>query len=188
MALGLVYSQKRHPAALPTVLRLAEERLAVDGLRGTREIPLRSVRSARLTYEERGLGARGCKTTLTLEDGKRLSFTSTTWRGLVEVRPQPAEYNAFVAGLLPAIARANPRAVFLAGKPAWLWGLTVAAGAVVVAAAIVAGWWGYRDGSREVALLGAATLVVAAWQMEPMVRRNRPRRFAPDSPPADLLA
>jgi hypothetical protein len=42
-------------------------------------------------------------------------------------------------------------------------------------------------GSTSVALLGALFALVGVWQIEPMVRLNKPRPFRPEAPPPELL-
>jgi hypothetical protein len=48
-------------------------------------------------------------------------------------------------------------------------------------------WRAFQLGSTSVALLGGLFAVVGVWQIEPMVRLNKPRTFRPEAPPPELL-
>jgi hypothetical protein len=122
-----------------------------------------------------------------MQDGKAFTFTSLNWRSFIEAQELKGEYRAFTQALCAAIAAANPAARFIAGKPRWLWLATV-----VVAAASLLGmayliWQALLMGSQGVALIGALLALVGIWQIEPMVRLNKPRTFRPEAVPGDLM-
>jgi hypothetical protein len=48
-------------------------------------------------------------------------------------------------------------------------------------------WHAVQRGFTDVALLGGLFAAIGVWQIEPMVRLNKPRAFSPESPPPDLL-
>ncbi len=48
-------------------------------------------------------------------------------------------------------------------------------------------WRAFQTGAMNIAVLGALFALVGIWQIEPMVRLNKPRSFDPASPPPELL-
>ncbi len=48
-------------------------------------------------------------------------------------------------------------------------------------------WRAVDSGAIPAALFAAAVGAAGIWQLEPMVRLNRPRRFTPETMPQDLL-
>jgi hypothetical protein len=97
------------------------------------------------------------------------------------------EYRAFVKSLCDAIVRANPEARFLAGKPMGLWlPSSVLAGASLFAMAYLV-WQAFQMGATSVALLRILLAIVGYWQIEPMIRLNKPRPFRSEALPEELL-
>ncbi len=181
------YAQTPRPYGRELRFALFPDALEVDDQRRTTRIPLAEVVAARLTYEPRNTMTRGFRLRLIFANRRSVSFTNYSWRSLVETENRAVEFRAFLAALLPAIAQANPDCAFQAGRsrPVWI--------ALVVATAgmlIGLGWILAR--ALPQASFGAGALLVAfaaafAWIATDMAARNRPRRFAPDAPPADLL-
>jgi hypothetical protein len=181
------YTHNPRPVGGPVSFALNGDRLTVDTGRKVQEVRLGAVESVRLTYEPGRVGQKAFRTKVVLKDGKSFSFTSLNWRSLIEAQELTGEYRAFTQALCGAIAAANPGARFIAGKPKWLWLATV-----IVAAASLLGmayliWQALLMGSKGVALIGALLALVGIWQIEPMVRLNKPRSFRPDEVPRDLM-
>jgi hypothetical protein len=74
-----------------------------------------------MTFEPGRLGRKAYRTKVVMKDGKAFSFTSLSWRSLIEAEQLTQEYRAFTQALFEAVQRANPNARFIAGKPWWLW-------------------------------------------------------------------
>src|SRR4051812_30620535 len=126
-------------------------------------------------------------TTVRMRDGKTFAFSSVSFASMVEMRVQGPEYRTFLAALLRAIASASPGARFVAGQPRWRWLATaVVTGAMLVGLALVA-WRSFQARAAGTAPLGVGVMGLGVWQLEPMVRLNRPRPFAPEAPPQELL-
>ena len=181
------YTHNPRPVGGPVSFALNGDRLTVDTGRKVQEVRLGAVESVRLTYEPGRVGQRAFRTRVVMQDGKAFTFTSLNWRSFIEAQELTGEYRAFTQALCAAIADASPAARFIAGKPKWLW-LAV----VIVAAASLLGmayliWQALRMGSQGVALIGALLALVGIWQIEPMVRLNKPRTFRPDAVPGDLM-
>jgi hypothetical protein len=120
-------------------------------------------------------------------NGKTFTFSSLNWKSLVEAQELGPDYRGFVKTLLPAIAAANPKARFAAGQPLWRWAVTLAVAALCLLAMAVLIWRALQMGATGIALMGALFAAVGIWQLEPMVRLNKPRPFSPDAPPTELM-
>jgi hypothetical protein len=48
-------------------------------------------------------------------------------------------------------------------------------------------WRALQSGATSAALLGGVIGVAGIWQLEPMIRLNRPAEFDPNDPPPALL-
>ncbi|WP_230530807.1 hypothetical protein [Microvirga roseola] len=181
------YTHSPRPVGGPISFALKGDRLTVDSGRKVQEVALGAVETVRMTYEPGRLSQKAFRTKVTLKDGKSFTFTSLNWKSLVEAQEMTGEYRAFAQALCDAIARANPEARFVAGKPWWLWASTTAlAFASLLVMAVLIGR-ALQMGSTGVALMGALFALVGIWQIEPMVRLNKPRPFRPDLPPAELM-
>lgn len=185
-AAALTYRQKPRPASFEVAYTLAGDRLAIDSGRKVEEVRLDAVKSVRLTYDPRSFAQRAYVTTLTLSTGRKIRFSSVHWKSMIEAATQPG-YGGFLAELVRAIARANPGVRLAAGKQPAVWlvvagltGLTLLAIVVFVARA-------FATGSPAPAAFGALIGLAGVWQLEPMVRLNRPRPFTPDAVPPDLV-
>jgi hypothetical protein len=185
-AAALTYRQKAAPASFEVTYTLKGDRLVVDSGRKVDEVRLDAVSSIRLTYDPRSFAQRAYVTRVTLITGRTIRFSSVHWRSMIEAATQPG-YGAFVARLVQAVAAANPGVALVAGKPRTMWlasaGLTLATFAAIVAFVGQA----LAAGSPAAAGFGALIGLTGLWQLEPMVRLNRPRVFAPESVPRDLL-
>jgi hypothetical protein len=185
--LPLTYRQNPRPVGFEVSYRLAGDVLTVDTGRKEIVIPLGSVEQARLTYEPRSMARGAYQTKLKLRDGTIMKLTSISWRRMMDVRRQDAEYSAFVPALLARIAEANPRARFVAGKPRLQWAAVAALTAVSLVAVAIFMWQALRSGANLAALFGAAVAAAGIWQLEPIVRLNRPRAFTSGNVPPALL-
>ncbi|NIX76523.1 hypothetical protein [Microvirga terricola] len=181
------YEHNPRPVGGPIGFTLKDDRLTVDSGRKVQEVRLGAVETVRMTYEPGRLAQRVFRTKVTLKDGKTFAFGSLSWKNLVQAEELTTEYRAFTKNLFEAIARANPDARFIAGKPWWLWAATAIMSAASLLAMAYLIWRAFQMGATSVALLGGLFAVVGIWQIEPMIRLNKPRPFQPDAPPAELL-
>jgi hypothetical protein len=185
--MALTYTHAPRPTAGPVTFTLAGDRLTVDSGRMVQEVRLGTVDLVRLTYEPRGLARTAFRTRLRLKDGKSFAFSSLSWRSMIDAEERAVEYRAFTRALLDAVAQANPQARFLAGRPRAVWAAFAALAAVALFGVALFVWRAVAAGATGAALLGGLVLALGIWQLEPVVRLNRPRRFRPDAPPAGLL-
>lgn len=181
------YAQNARPVGFPATFTIKGRRLIVDQTRKVSEVDLGQVEQVRLTYEPRSFARRAYRTTLRVTNGKTVSYTSISWKSMIEARSQDEEYSRFTRELLTAVASASPRASFIAGKPFVIWVLlTVLAFTTLVVLALFT-WRAFSNGATGAALFGLAIGGLGLWQLEPMVRLNKPRDFRPETPPRDLL-
>ena len=185
--MALTYTHAPRPTAGPVTFTLAGDRLTVDSGRTVQEVRLGAVDLVRLTYEPRGLARTAFRTRLRLKDGRSFAFSSLSWRSMIDAEERAVEYRAFTRALLDGVAQANPQARFLAGRPRAVWAAFAALAAVALVGVALFVWRAAAAGATGAALLGGLVLALGLWQLEPVVRLNRPRRFRPDAPPAGLL-
>jgi hypothetical protein len=181
------YSHAPRPVGGPVTFKLEGDRLIVDSGRKVHEVALGAVDQVRMTYEPRSFVQRAFQTRVRMRDGKTFSFSSINWKSLIEAERLDKDYRAFVRTLFDAIARANPEARFVAGRPRWIWvGTAILAAASLIAMALFT-WRAMQAGATAAALMGLVLALIGIWQLEPMVRLNKPRSFTPDEPPQDLM-
>lgn len=183
----LTYSHAPRPIAAPVTFTLAGDRLTVDTGRKVQEVRLGAVEQVRMSYEARGFARQAFQTRVRLKDGKSFVFSSVNWKSFVESERLDPAYRAFAQALLQAVAAANPDARFVAGRPGWIWAINLGLGVISFAAVTVFLWRAVMAGYTTAALFGAVFMAAGIWQLEPMIRLNKPRRFTPDSPPANLM-
>lgn len=181
------YTHTPRPTGGPVTFTLNGDRLTVDSGRKVQEVRLGAVEQVRLTYEPRSFGRNAFRVRLRLVDGKSVGFSSLSWKGFVEAERLDADYRAFAAALLREVARANPKARFAAGRPPVVWGLVAALAFASLFAMAFFVWRAFSAGATGAALMGGLFLALGVWQLEPMVRLNRPRPFSADAPPRELL-
>ncbi|MCG7391453.1 hypothetical protein MHY87_00840 [Microvirga sp. ACRRW] len=181
------YTYSPRPVGGPISFAIKGDMLIVDSGRKVHEVRLGAVDTVRMTYEPGRIGQKSFRTKVTMKDGKTFTFSSLNWKSLVEAQEMAAEYRAFARNLCEAIVTANPQARFIAGKPWWLWASTtvVAILSLLMMAYLI--WQALRMGSTGVALIGALLAVVGTWQIEPMVRLNKPRVFTSGALPEELM-
>lgn len=185
-AAALTYSHKARPAAYEVAYTVKEDRLVIDSGRKVEEVPLETVAAVRLTYDPRSFAQRAYVTTLTLKTGRKIRFSSVHWKSMLEAATQPG-YGAFVGRLVHAVAGANPQVWLTAGKPRPVWLATAGVALMMLVAIVAFIGRALASGSAAGAGLGALIGLAGLWQIEPLVRLNRPRGFAPDAVPPDLL-
>jgi hypothetical protein len=181
------YSHSPKPFSGPISFTLKGSRLTVDSGRKVHEVQLGAVDTVRMTFEPGRLAQRSFRTKVIMQDGKSFTFSSLSWKSMVEAQEMRQEYRAFTHALCDAIVRANPDARLVAGKP---WGMWLPTSALAIASLLAMAyliWQAVQMGAPRVALLGALLAAVGFWQIEPMIRLNKPRPFRSEALPEELL-
>ena len=185
MAQTYTYSPKPFGGSLSFTLE--GDRMTIESGRKVYEVSLGSVDTVRMTYEPGRMAKRSFRTKVILKDGKSFTLSSLTWKSMVEAAELTKEYRAFTHALCGAVAHANPQAKFIAGKPLVLW---LAISALAVASLLALAyliWQAFRMEATGVALMGAFFVIVGVWQVEPMIRLNKPRPFRSEALPEEML-
>ncbi len=181
------YAQNPRPIGMHLSYTLDGRELVVNSFRKVDRVQLGAVTDVRVSYEPRSLAQSMLKTRIKLKGGKTLTFTSISYRSMTNIERQDAAYGAFLRTLLPAIAREAPGVRFHAGRPPVLWYATIALAAVTLVSVTLFTLRADQAGSTWAALFGLAVAALGIWQIEPLVRLNKPREFRPDEPPRDLV-
>jgi hypothetical protein len=181
------YRHSPRPTGSPISFTLEGDRLTVDSGRRLQEVRLGAVEEVRMTYEPCRFAQRAYQTKIRLRDGKSFAFSFLDWKSLIEADRLDPEYRVFARALFDAIALASPQARFVAGRPRWIWFATAALAASSLLVMMLFIWRALQSGATSAALMGGLFLAAGIWQLEPMVRLNKPRTFRPGAPPADLL-
>jgi hypothetical protein len=181
------WRQRARPVGFEITYRLEGDTLVVDSTRKVDRVRLAAIEQVRFVYAPSNLSSKGFKTQLRLSDGKTITFGNLSWRSLTEMDRDDAGYHAFVSALAAAIALANPRARFVAGKPSLLWGTLATVS--VLSLLMLAFFTGRAllQGAYSTALLGLLLAAASYWQVMPMVRLNKPRELALGEVPDDLV-
>lgn len=181
------WRQRPKPVGFEIAYKLDGDTLEIDTTRKVDRVRLAAVEQVRFVYAPSNLSSKGFKTQLRLSDGKSITFGNLSWRSLTDMDRDDAGYRAFVCALAGAIARANPRARFVAGKPFAFW---LALAAVSLLSLLMLVFFTGRallQGSHSTALLGLLLTAASYWQVKPMVVLNRPRDLASGEVPDDLV-
>jgi hypothetical protein len=181
------WRQRPKPVGFEIAYKLDGDTLEIDTTRKIDRVRLAAVEQVRFVYAPSNLSSKGFKTQLRLSDGKSITFGNLSWRSLTDMDRDDAGYRAFVCALSAAIARANPRARFVAGKPFAFW---LALAAVSVLSLLMLVFFTGRallQGSHSTALLGLLLTAASYWQVKPMVMLNRPQELASGEVPDDLV-
>ncbi|MBL0404645.1 hypothetical protein JKG68_11760 [Microvirga aerilata] len=181
------YSHAPRPTGQTIAYTLKEDCLIIDSGSKVQMAQLGAVERIRLSYEPGRFSNRIFRARLTLKDGKSINITSVNWKSLIQAENLDAAYRTFVLDLIAAVYRTNPKVELLSGKPTFVWLLTVSIAVASFGGMSVLIWRALQMGSVSTALMGILLAVVGIWQIEPMVRLNKPRNFTADDPSQMLL-
>ncbi len=149
--------------------------------------PYAEIAAVRLSYRPVSMQSRRFRCDIEHRNGQRVSILSTTWQTVTLMTPQDSDYRAFIVALHRRLAAAGSRAALVGGlKP----GLYLAGVIVLVLVAIAMTGLLARavaTGAIGGALFLAGFAALFGWQIGGFVRRNKPRRYAFDDLPKQLL-
>jgi hypothetical protein len=171
----------------PWEFRLASDALVWQRGRFQGRTGYDQIRRIRLAFRPATMQNHRFVTEIWPRSGFRLLIASTTWRSIMEQTRQDAAYSDFVGELNRRIGAAGGNTQFIAGSPPvlfWAGVIVFVASALGLAALTVRA---LQAGEHAAAALIGGFLTLFLWQLGQFLRRNRPRRYRPDSLPADLL-
>lgn len=183
----LTYRQRPKPVGYEVAYRLAADTLTVDTMHKVDTVRLGAVTEMRFAYDPQNFAHHAFRTTLKLTSGQKLSFTNLSWKGLVDCTRQDEAYREFALALVAAVVTASPACRLIAGKPPLIWWLMSAVTALTGLGLVAFIIRALTLGAMSAAAVGFAIAGLTAWQMGPLVRRNRPRLLSPHAIPPDVL-
>ncbi len=182
-----LYAHRAKPYAGEAEFRLHPDHLHIEQGRRSGDFPLADIVMIRLLFKPRNTTNEGYQTKLYRRDRRTAALTNLSWKSLVDMERQDAEYRRFVETLITSVARANPRVVLVAGMPLWLHRLTTIAGLAALAALAVVMGQALLNGSLPIVMLTGALAAYCSWWTWRYLGRNRPRTFTADAIPADVM-
>jgi hypothetical protein len=149
--------------------------------------PYAGISQVRLSYRPVSMQSRRFRADIESAGQGHLVLLSTSWQTAALMAPQDQDYRVFITQLHVRLKQAGSSAVLVGGlRP------RVYAAAIVLLALLAVAMTGLlvrAIATGELAgilfLLGFAALF--SWQVGGFVRRNRPRAYTSDDPPAALL-
>ena len=181
------WRQRPKPIGFEIAYRLDGDVLEIDSTRKIDRVRLSAVEQVRFLYAPSNVTAKSYRTQLRLSDGKSITFGNLSWRSLTDIDRDDARYHAFVTALSAAIARANPRARFVAGRPKPIWLGVAAVGALSLLMLAAFTLRAFQQGATNAGLLGVLLIAASFWQVWPLVKLNRPRELATGEVPDSLV-
>jgi hypothetical protein len=157
----------------------------VGGHSGRTAYPM--ITHVRLGYRPSNLGSSRFTMEIWSRNTPRIEIASASSRSLVATEDHGTAYNAFVRDLHQRIARSGASCRFEAGFAPWRWWPMVAIGAAMLLGMGFVAFSAVASGDFRAALVIFGLVAVLAWQLLPLVMRNRPRQYDPANIPADVL-
>jgi hypothetical protein len=145
------------------------------------------IRRIRLGYKPTNMAAARFIAEIWPLNAGKLSLASVSAKSIIDIAAHNADYSGFMRELHRRVGAAKNDCVFEAGFPSWRWwpsllvGLAALAGVLYIVMQTLVG---------QQYLLSAVFGLTGAWflwQIWHIVMRNRPRRYAPDAIPGDVL-
>lgn len=181
------WRQRPKPVGFEVSYKLDGETLEIDTTRRVDRVRLSGVEQVRFLYAPSNVTAKAYRVQLRLSDGKKVVFGNLSWRSLTDIDRDDARYHGFVTALSAAIARASPRARFVAGKPYALWLALAVVGGLSIAMLAFFTMRAFQQGATSAGFVGILLAAASFWQVWPMVRLNRPRELATGEVPDHLV-
>jgi hypothetical protein len=184
---SLIYEYRPRMIGAGYAFQLGPHSLEWDlaGHRGSAAYPM--IARIRLGYRPSNFGNRRYIAEIWPRNGARIDIASASTKSVVSMEDQMPAYRAFISELHRRIVSAGGDCRFEAGFAAWRWWPMLAiAGSTAVGLVYVAGQTILRGDLGAAAMIGAFILLFA-WQIAPLVLRNKPRVYDPRDIPADVL-
>ena len=145
------------------------------------------IATVRMSYRPMSMQSRRFRTEIEHRGGGRIIVMSTTWQTLALMDTQVKDYRAFILELHRRLAEHGARVALVGGlNPALYFVgagvlalLSVSMAALLVRALVTGEWAG--------ALFIVGLSALFGWQIGGFMRRNRPRAYAFDALPQELL-
>jgi len=171
----------------PYAFRLAHDALYWQIGRHEGRIPYRAIRRIRLGFRPVSMQSHRFIAEIWSDDTPKLSISSVSRRGLLELERQDAAYTAFVGTLHQRLVAAGAAPILQAGSSPWLYwpGLVLLAALALSLPVMV--FRAAQSGAGIGAAIVAVVLVVFLWQLALFFWRNRPGTYRADALPTTVL-
>jgi hypothetical protein len=184
---GLVYHYKPRMIGSGFSFRLGVLSLEwyMSGLPGQVAYPM--IDMVRLGFRPSNFGNRRFTAEIWPRKGAKIEIASASYKSMVSMEDLGPEYRAFITELHKRIAASGGNCRFVAGFAAWRWWPMVAVAVATAGALVYVGGTTLLRGDFGAGLLVVGFMALFAWQMWPLISRNRPIRYDPRNIPAQIL-
>jgi hypothetical protein len=168
------------------VFRLGEHSLEYHaGFNGQTPYPM--IKRVRLGYRPTNFGARRFMAEIWPRNSAKIEIASASYKSIAAMEDQGPAYRVFIAELHRRIAASGGDCRFEAGFAAWRWYPMVAISAAAAAALVYLAVSTFANGEFAAGVLVVVFIGLFAWQMGPLILRNRPQRYNPAHIPEQVL-
>jgi hypothetical protein len=181
------YAHRGKPYGAPMEFELGETSLLVQQGATRGQVPYSNIALIRLLYRPKNTTNEGYETKIELIKGRSVSLGNLSWKSMMDMTRQDAEYRRFVEALIERAQAKNPAVKLATGMPAWLHKVSVVAGAVTVLTMIALAFQAITTGSWQLALISAAFTAYFAWWTWRFMMRNRPQGLVAGSLPNEVM-
>jgi hypothetical protein len=183
----ITYSYRPSLLGAPYEFRLGDQALEWRVGRRSGAVAWREVERVRLSFRPVSMQRHRFVAEIWAAGAPKLTVMSSSWKSMMVQERLDGPYVDFIAGLHRHLAQAQTRAVFEQGtNPLRYWPGVGVFAAVLLALAVLT----VRALQAQTfggAIFVAAFLVLFLWRGGDYFRRNRPRLYRVDAPPADLI-
>ncbi len=149
--------------------------------------PYATIAAIRLSYRPVSMQSRRFRADIVNDAGRSVRLMSVSWQTASLVAPQDESYCTFVRTLHGRIAAEGGKPLLLAGLTRPVYGLGLIAMALVGLALAALFIRAAMIGSYGGMLFLAGFAALFGWQLGGFMARNKPRSYAADDVPRDLL-
>lgn len=182
-----LYSHRPKPYSSELELQLDDRQVAAERGRSRQVYPLKDIELIHLVFAPQNLARLAFRCEIRARDGKSIRFDTISWRSLIAVERQDAEYRAFISDLVMRAARANPALRLEAGIGRHHHGaMTILGLALLALLAASIPYFLTVPLYFFAGLAGFSALYFGFW-LRDYLKRNRPRIFTADSIPAEVM-
>jgi hypothetical protein len=183
---GLVYAFRPRLVGAASAFRLGRDALEWQMGNRSGQVAYPMIGRVRLGFRLGTFMGRRYTAELFPRQGGRFEIASTSARSIFDNADQGAAFRAFVTELHRRIGPASG-CRFEAGMAAWRWWPSVVVTAALLAGVLIIAGRALVDGQVMPGLIILAVGVLFLWQMGNVLLRNRPRTYAADAIPEDVL-
>jgi hypothetical protein len=184
---GLSYAYRPRMIGSGNSFRLGKHSLEwnMGGYPGQMAYPMISI--MRLSYRPSSLGSPRFTAEIWPRSGTKIEIASASYKSPVALEDQGPAFRAFMYELHKRVAASGGNCRFEAGFAAWRWWPMLAISAAAAVGLLFVTLQTIRNGDLPTMALVAGFILLFAWQMWPLVMRNRPERYDPLNIPPRVL-